>query len=97
MIGPKDINAVVTAHVGNVIEVEFPFGTRWGGPTTIPSNLQQDQPAGYASPSGNVCVWRFTATGTGMANLEFHAQALCSMGQECPMFIELDPISIDVK
>ena len=93
----KDINSTVTAHVGDIIEIRLPFGQKWSGPLLVPANLQQQQPVGYAFPSGNVCVWRFIAQGVGIAHLEFHSQAICAMGQMCPMFIVVDPFTIDVK
>jgi hypothetical protein len=93
-----DINSTVTAHVGNIIEVRLPFGQKWTGPSSIPSNLQQQQPAGYALPSDNVCIWRFTAQSAGTAQLDFQSQALCLNKDEvCPGVITKDPIIIDVK
>jgi hypothetical protein len=96
-IQSTNINSTVTAHVGDIIEIRLPFGQKWAGPAVIPTNLQQQQPTGYALPSSNVCVWRFIARSTGMANLEFHNQPLCIKGRACAMFIMVDPISIDVK
>jgi hypothetical protein len=97
-IRDTDINSTVTTHVGNIIEVRLPFGQKWTGPSSIPSNLQQQQPAGYALPSDNVCIWRFTAQSVGTVQLDFYNQALCLKKDEaCPRVITKDTIIIDVK
>ncbi len=97
-IRDTDINSTVTAHVGDIIEVRLPFGQKWTGPSSLPSNLQQQQPAGYAWTSDNVCIWRFTAQSVGRAQLDFHSQALCLKKDEaCPGVITKDTIIIDVK
>src|SRR5579884_279202 len=41
-------NTTINAHVGNVIEIDLPFGQAWGAPTTSPGVLQLQTPAGYA-------------------------------------------------
>jgi hypothetical protein len=97
-IRDTDINSTVTAHIGDTIEVRLPFGQKWTGPSSIPSNLQQQQPAGYALPSDNVCIWRFVAQSAGTARLDFDSQALCLKKDEaCPGVITKDTIIIDVK
>jgi hypothetical protein len=97
IIQEKDINATVSAHVGDTIEIRLPFGRKWSGPAAIPGNLQQQQPAGYALTPDNVCIWRFTAQSVGVAHLDFYMQALCLNGQMCPMFIANIPFTIDIK
>ena len=97
IIGNKDINSTVIAHTGDIIEVRLPFGQKWSGPAFIPSNLQQQQPAGYASTPDNACIWRFVAQSAGVAQLDFYMQALFLNGQICPMFIADMPFTIDVK
>jgi hypothetical protein len=92
-----DINSTVSAHVGDLIEIRLPFGQKWSGPSSIPANLQQQQPAGYAFTSDNVCIWRFAAQSAGTAHLDFHSQALCSKGEMCPMFITNETFTIEVK
>lgn len=97
-IRDTDINSTVAAHVGDTIEVRLPFGQKWSGPSSIPSNLQQQQPLGYALPSDNVCIWRFVAQSPGTAQLDFYSQALClNKDEACPRFITKEPITIDVK
>jgi hypothetical protein len=97
IIQDKDINSTVTAHIGDIIEVRLPFGQKWSGPASIPSNLQQQQPAGYAFTPDNVCIWRFVAQSAGLARLDFYMRALCLKGMMCPMFIVDDSFNIDVK
>ncbi len=92
-----DINSTVSAHVGDTIEVRLPFGQKWSGPSSIPTNLEQQEPAGYASISDNVCIWRFVAQSAGTAQLDFYRQALCLKGEMCPMFIANEPFTIEVK
>lgn len=94
---PADANTTVTAHTGDVIEIRLPFGHRWNGPATSQGILQLQAPAGYASKTNNVCVWRFVAQGIGNVNLNFTGQAICKKGQLCPMFIMDVPFKIDVK
>lgn len=92
-----DMNSTVIAHTGDIIEIRLPFGHKWTGPTSIPTVLQEQQPAGYALASDQICIWRFVAQSTGRANLDFYWQALCLQGQMCPMFIANAPFIIDVK
>lgn len=92
-----DINSTVVAHVGDTIEVLLPFGQKWTGPSAIPTNLQEQQPTGYASATDNVCVWHFVAQKTGTAKLDFASQALCLQGTMCPMYIALEPFTVDVQ
>ena len=57
----SDANAVVAAHVGDVLEIHLPFGLRWTGPTISGSGLLVHTPAGYASTALGMCIWRFDA------------------------------------
>ena len=97
IVKPNQINSTITAKVGDVIELHLPFGQKWTGPTASGGNLEIQQPAGYASKTDNVCVWRFTAKSAGTTNLEFRAQALCKPNQMCPMYIAEFPFVITVK
>jgi hypothetical protein len=96
-IQQTNINDTVVAHNGDIVEVELPFGHKWTGPTDTQGVLQLQQPAGYAWKSGNICVWRFVATGTGTETLNFSSQALCKRGQMCPMYIMAMSFTVDVK
>ncbi len=85
------------AHVGDVIEVRLPFGSQWSGPTSSQGVLELQQPAGYAWPTDQVCVWRFVAKQTGSTNLTFSARALCKSGSMCPMYIRAVPLAVTVQ
>jgi hypothetical protein len=85
------------AHVGDVIEFQFPFGERWSGPTTSQGNLALQQPAGYAIEAAHVCVWHFVAKGAGTTHLDFHSQPLCKPGQFCPQHIVDIPFTVEVS
>jgi hypothetical protein len=97
IIEETDTNDTVSAHVGDLIEIRLPFGQKWSGPASIPGNLQQQQPAGYAFTPDNVCIWRFVAQSEGVAHLDFYMQALCLSGQMCPRFIANIPFIINIK
>jgi hypothetical protein len=92
-----DANTTITAHVGDVIEIQLPFGLRWTGPTTSGSALQLQTPAGYASTATGMCIWRFSASSAGTTHLTFFARALCQKDQFCPQYILAIPFTIVVK
>ena len=96
-VNATQINQTIVAHNGDTIEIRLPFGHKWTGPTTSQGILQIQTPAGYASKTGDVCIWRFTAKGTGSAQLVFHSQALCQAGEVCPMYITTMPFNFAVK
>ena len=91
-----DSNSTVTAHIGDTIEVQLPFGQKWSGPLSTPVNLQLQQPAGYAFTPDKVCIWRFVAQSAGTAHLEFYGQALCPKGVMCPMYIIDESFTLEV-
>jgi hypothetical protein len=90
-------NTPVTAHQGDVIEIQLPFGQLWNGPTTSQGVLQLQTPYGYASQTANSCIWRFTAQGTGITLLNFYGRAICKKGQLCPQYVISVPFSIHVN
>ena len=90
-------NKAVTAHQGDVIEVQLPFGQLWNGPTTSQGVLQLQTPYGYASQTANSCIWRFIVQGTGTTQLNFYGRAMCKKGQMCPQYVVSVPFSIDVN
>lgn len=92
-----DANSTITAHNGDVVEVDLSFGHVWGGPTTSQGVLELQSPAGYASKVTNMCIWRFTAKATGTTNLSFTGRALCKKGQLCPQYIIAIPFTVVVK
>jgi hypothetical protein len=88
---------MITAHQGDVIEIQLPFGQQWNGPTTSQGTLQLQTPYGYPSQTANSCIWRFTAQGTGTTQLEFYGKAICKAGQMCPQYVVSVPFSIHVS
>ncbi len=93
----SDANATVTTHVGDVLEIQLPFGLRWTGPTMSGGELHMLTPAGYASTDLGMCIWRFRATGVGTIHLTFFAKAICQKGQFCPYYVLAFPFTIVVK
>lgn len=90
-------NSTVTTSVGSTIEVHLPFGHKWVGPVNTSTELQLQQPAGYALKSQNVCVWRFVAKQSGTSRISFTSQAICKTGELCPMYIAVFSFNINVK
>jgi hypothetical protein len=90
-------NTMVTAHQGDVIEIQLPFGQLWNGPTASQGALQLQTPYGYPSQTVSSCIWRFTAQGSGTTQLNFYGRAICKKGQLCPQYVISVPFSIHVK
>ncbi len=90
-------NVSVTAHVGDVLEIQLPFGFRWAGPTISGGGLHLQTPAGYASTALGMCIWRFNASSAGTTHLTFFARAMCQNGQFCPQYVLALPFTIVVK
>lgn len=97
VLKPSNSNATVTAHVGDVVEIELPFGQAWTGPTTSQGELQLQGTAGAAVTSSKMCIWRFTAQSTGTTQVEFYGRAICQKGQMCPAYITRIPYTIVVQ
>jgi hypothetical protein len=93
----SDANRTRTAHVGDVIEIQLPFGLRWAGPVISGGGLQLQTPAGYASRSKGMCIWRLNALHAGTTGLTFSAMALCNDSHLCPQFVLAVPFTIVVK
>ncbi len=90
-------NSTASAKVGDVIEIDLPFGQAWSGPVTSQGELTLQQPAGFALTPSKVCVWRFTAQSAGTTQLEFYGKAICQKGQACPQYIMRLPYTIVIK
>jgi hypothetical protein len=97
VLKPSNSNTSISAHQGDVIEVQLPFGQLWNGPTTSQGVLQLETPAGYASQTANSCIWRFAAQGTGTAQLNFYGRAICKKGALCPQYVMSLPFTINVN
>lgn len=97
VLKPADSNTTVTAHVGDVVEIDLPFGQAWTGPTASQGELQLQGPAGAAVTASKVCVWRFTAQSAGTTQMEFYGRAICQKGQMCPQYITRIPYTIVIQ
>lgn len=97
VLKPANNNSTVSAKVGDVIEIDLPFGQSWSGPTVSQGQLALQQPAGFALTPSKACIWRFTAQGTGTTQLQFFGKALCQKGEACPQYIMRLPFTIVVK
>jgi hypothetical protein len=93
----QQANTTITVHTGNLISFQFPFGSRWGGPTTSQGNLALQGPAGYAVRTAQLCVWRFVAKGPGTTQLNFTRSPLCKPNQPCPFMSMLVPFTVKVN
>ncbi|MDQ6661840.1 MAG: hypothetical protein M3Z24_12865, partial [Chloroflexota bacterium] len=65
----QNSSLTTSAHTGDVVEIDVPFGQQWSGPKTSQGNLQLQSPAGYAWKESKMCVWRFVAQTTGTTQL----------------------------
>jgi hypothetical protein len=99
LLHPSQANTTITAHTGDVIEIQLPFGHLWRDHLTpqVQNILELQPPAGYAWKANNVCVWRFVAKGPGTATLGFENRALCKPGQLCPQYVMYVPFTIKVQ
>lgn len=94
----KNTGSTVNVTRGQTIEIDLPFGRAWSGPVNFSQNLLAMQtPAGYESSAARACVWRFTATGTGVARLSFVGRPICKQGQACPMYVQALEFTVDIK
>jgi len=96
LVAHTDTNVTIVARQGDVVEIDLPFGRRWGTPS-ITGGLDMQQPAGYAWKPAHVCVWRFTAKSPGTAQVVFSARALCKAGELCPLYVMEFPFTITIK
>jgi hypothetical protein len=96
-INQADATKTIAAQNGDIIEIDLPFGHKWGGPTNSQGILELQNPAGYAWKTSNTCIWRFVAKGAGTVQLNFSGRALCKSGEMCPMYVVNIPFTIEVK
>ena len=82
-VQPNQGATPITAHQGEVIEIQAPFGLTWEGPTTSQGTLQLQSPYGYAWKPDSACIWRFLAQRTGTVELLFSGMAICKKGLHC--------------
>ena len=97
IITSADASKGAIVHVGQTLEVALPFGQRRSlGPGGGAPILLLNTPAGYGDASLKSCVWRFTAEQVGQATLTFTFAPICQAHMECPQFIGLLKIPINV-
>ena len=94
-LGPTSAN--VTIHVGELIEIQMPFGLVWEGPTTTQGILQLQNPYGYAWKPGKACIWRFVAKDSGTVSLTFLGRAICKKVPLCVPSVTLASFTIKVS
>jgi hypothetical protein len=92
-----DANSTVTAHVGDVIEIQLPFGQKWTGPAFTGGELQLQTPAGYASTATKMCIWRLSSQSAGMTHLTYSVGVICKKGLPCPRYMSDVTFTIVVK
>ena len=92
-----DAHSPVVAHVGDVIEIQLPFGLRWTSPTPSGGELQLQTPAGYAATAPKMCIWHYSAQSAGVAHLTFLARVICKKDILCPLAVRIVMFTIEVK
>ena len=92
-----DAHSTVMAHVGDVIEIQLPFGLRWTSPPASVGELQLQTPAGYAATATKMCIWHYSAQSAGIAHLTFLARVICKKDILCPLAVRVVIFTIEVK
>ncbi len=95
LLTPSAAKQLYVAHIGDIIEVDLPFGEAWTGPIHPAGILLMQNPAGYAW--GKMCIWRFQARSTGTASLSFIGHALCKKGVPCFFSVNEAAFTVIVK
>lgn len=93
----KDAANPTTAHIGNIIEFQLPFGQKWSGPLKSQDNLALQSPFGYASSTNHSCVWRFIAKNAGTTQVSFYGQMLCKPGSICAQYVFTTTFTVTVQ
>ena len=98
VLNSSGVDTKATVKKGDLVEIDLPFGHNWSGPgNSAQGSLVEQNPSGYASPTGHVCVWRFLATGTGTAEVNFTGRPICQKDQVCPMYIMDASFTIEIQ
>jgi hypothetical protein len=90
-------HTTIDVKQGDVVQFDLPFGNSWAGPNGSVGELELQTPAGYANPTSKMCIWRFTAQGTGTTMVSFYGHAICTKGQLCPQYVLNVPFEVTVK
>jgi hypothetical protein len=73
------------AHVGQIVEVQLTAGVKWKlAQSDHGTLLQPNTPFGWFDGAQLQCIWDFTATAKGKADLEFSGGLVCESGKTCP-------------
>ena len=84
-------NRSAAAHNGDVIQVRLPSTMRWqymSDRSVTGRTVAVLQPAGIEDNALNLCVWNFTAQGTGSASLVFDGSPECDVKVPCAQNIQ---------
>lgn len=74
----------ITLKQGQTVEIRLNPALRWSLTTSaVSSLLTPTQPNGWYDTAVNACVWRFTASAAGSADLAFSGMAICQGGAVC--------------
>lgn len=92
-----DARSTVEARLGDVIEIQLPFGMRWIGSPAEAGELQLQTPAGYASTAAKMCIWRYRAQSAGIAHLTFVGRVICKKDMLCPLVVRPVMFTLEVK
>lgn len=92
-----DAHATVKAQIGDLIELQLPFGMRWTGSPASAGELQLQTPAGYASTAAKMCIWRYRAQSAGIAHLTFVGRVICKKDILCPLVVTPVMFTLEVQ
>jgi hypothetical protein len=93
---PYTMRATVT-H-GQIVDVRLRATIQWRVTTAPPANvLRLAQPAGWYDAQHRACVWRYTATASGVAPLSLSGGLVCAPRQACPALAAIASYEITVR
>lgn len=93
----KQASVGASLQVGQTLEIALAFGNRWSfAPAATQGVLLLNTPAGYGDPTLKSCIWRFTGEKAGEVTLTFTSAPICLAHMECPQYIGLLRIPVDV-
>jgi hypothetical protein len=83
---------------GQTLEVQLPAAERWRVVMQAPGQVLTPATSnGWYDPSLRACVWRFTASATGNASLQFAGTAVCAPSTKCPIVAFSEQINVAVQ
>jgi hypothetical protein len=88
----------VQLRKGQTLEVQLPAAERWAVIMHAPGQVLTPATSnGWYDPSLSACVWRFTASATGNASLQFAGTAVCAPSTKCPIVAFSEQINVAVQ